>query len=114
MSPIHVAHLHLCHSTYLARLKAAIPERVCDIVPKVGMPIAKYFPDTTKAGGKEIRYCGIINSVDVDAEGKKLYGITYEDGDAEDLHLRECQYACQLHSLTMNKFDFESELDEEE
>lgn len=77
------------------------------------MPIVKYFPDTTK-GGEDIAYYGIINSVDVDAEGKKLYGIAYEDGDAEDFYLRECQFACNLHNLTMHAHDFESELDEEE
>ena len=94
-----------------ARITEAIP-KYGQIVPKVGMPIAKFFPNTNKKGDKdEKRYCGTIVGVDVDDNGEDLYHIVYDDGDEEDMHTRECRMSCLLYNKTTDSGELDSDSD---
>ena len=92
----------------------AIPKECGQIVPKVGMPIAKHFPTGEVDEKKQSvvkRFCGSVATVDADHDGKNLYHIVYDDGDEEDMHIRECRMACKLYCATIDSDDLESDSD---
>ena len=76
-------------------------------VPKVGSRITKMFKDEDTDVAS--LYRGSITSIEPDDDGNDLYHIVYDDGDEEDLDLRECGCACVLHIKTQDSQNSDSD-----